>query len=240
VRVSLRYKFLVESLPSGACALALEAPSRYSIALNGTMIDHDAEAGWWVDRSLRRIPFDPALLKMGRNELFLDCDYDEHHPGFEIVYLLGSFGTKVDGKVASITAAPATLALGDWVDQGLAFYSGSVSYRATIQPRREPNQRVFVEVSHYAGVAVRVLVNGTSAGVVGWDPHEVDITDLVGAGPTELRVEVLGHRRNSHGPLHMNEKWPRWTGPGQFAARIDGYQLVPCGLMEPPELVVRG
>ena len=71
----------------------------------------------------------------------------------------------------------------------------------------------------------------------------MDLTDLLEAGPVDLRIEVIGHRRNSHGPLHHAEKWPRWTGPAQFVTTgdewIDEYQLVPCGLMAPPELVTR-
>ena len=62
-------------------------------------------------------------------------------------------------------------------------------------------------------------------------------------GEAALAIEVIGHRRNSHGPLHLAEKWPPWTGPAEFVAGpdrwFDGYQLVPCGLMAPPELVVR-
>jgi hypothetical protein len=57
-----------------------------------------------------------------------------------------------------------------------------------------------------------------------------------------LTVEVLGHRRNSHGPLHLNYR-PRWFGPAEFHPRagqeIAGYDLVPCGLMRAPRLVVR-
>jgi hypothetical protein len=58
-----------------------------------------------------------------------------------------------------------------------------------------------------------------------------------------LRIEVISHRRNSHGPLHLNERWPAWHGPGSFVTTgkqwIDGYQLVPCGLLAPPRLIVR-
>ena len=61
--------------------------------------------------------------------------------------------------------------------------------------------------------------------------------------PVTLQIEVLGHRRNSHGPLHHPEKWPVWTGPGEFvvnpAHEFKGYQLVPCGLFRPPVLSVR-
>ncbi|HEX2950253.1 MAG TPA: hypothetical protein VHV83_11925, partial [Armatimonadota bacterium] len=77
----------------------------------------------------------------------------------------------------------------------------------------------------------------------GWQPNEVDITDLIGTEPATVQIEVIGHRRNSHGPHHYDEKWPSWTGPGQYQAGDDhwfeGYQLVPCGLMTPPQLVVK-
>ena len=79
--------------------VALEQPKRYSVSLNGTPLDTDAVSGWWVDRSLERIPFDPTLLKAGRNELEISCDYDANHPGFEIIYLLGSFGASVAGSM---------------------------------------------------------------------------------------------------------------------------------------------
>ena len=95
----------------------------------------------------------------------------------------------------------------------------------------------------YRGVAVRVLVNGSTAGVIAWEPNEVDITDLISGGSVDLVIEVLGHRRNSHGPLHFSKKWPEWTGPTEYVTSgkkwIDGYQLVPCGLMAPPRLMVR-
>ncbi len=102
-----------------------------------------------------------------------------------------------------------------------------------------------VQVPDYKGVAVRVLVDGRPAGVTAWDPPEVDITDFLpeAQGTVELRIEVIGHRRNSHGPLHHAELWPAWTGPGQFMTTgeqwTDGYGLVPCGLMAQPEIVAR-
>ena len=143
----------------------------------------------------------------------------------------------------TMTAMPNTLKIGDWVKQGLAFYSGSVLYRSAIRPKLRRGERLFVQVPDYRGAAVRVLVNASDAGVIAWEPNEVDITDLVSGGAADLTIEVLGHRRNSHGPLHLSEKWPTWTGPAQYVTSdkewTNGYQLVPCGLMVPPRLVVR-
>ena len=244
IPVTLAYAFQVQARPSGDLFLAIERPERYRVALNGEPVSTEADCGWWVDKSLRRLPVDPALLRPGDNEITLQCDYDCTHSGFEIIYLLGNFGAAVDGTKVAVTAAPTALTLGDWVGQGLAFYSGSVSYRTVIQPQAGPGQRLLVRLGDYRGAAVRVLVDGRPAGIIGWEPCEVDITDFVaGPGPADLAIEVIGHRRNSHGPHHLAQKWPPWTGPGEYVATGDrwfeGYQLVPCGLMSPPQLVVQ-
>ncbi len=245
-RVGLRYNFGVKVIPGGDLWLALEQPQTFRITLNGTEIDTECEAGWWCDRSLRKVRLDPVLLRIGENELILDCDYSEDHPGLEIVYLLGSFGTRAQGTAVSLTAAPVKLKLGDWCRQGLTFYSGNVAYGKTVRPRLRKGERLIVRVPDYRGVAARVLVNGKPAGIVAWEPNEVDITDLLpgDGGVVKLAIEILGHRRNSHGPLHLSEKWPKWHGPGQFAGQgkdwQDTFNLVPCGLMQAPELLVRG
>jgi hypothetical protein len=240
--VELTYTFDVKAIPSGDLFLGLEQPRTFSVELNGTPVNTAADSGWWVDKSLRRIPLDPNVLRTGTNTLRLVCDYHEDHPGLEIAYLLGNFGTSVRGTEVTMTAAPTQLKLGNWTKQGLAFYGGSTSYRATIRPKLTPKQRLFVQVAGYQGTAVAVSVNGVRAGVTAWAPHEVEITDLLGDGPAELAIEVLGSRRNSHGPLHV-KKMPNWVGPGAFVDLEDNwsddYNLVPTGLMAPPKLIVR-
>ena len=257
--VALRYTFHVAALPSGSLSLALERPDTFDIRLNGGQpLDTDTECGWWVDTSLRTVVLDPADLRLGANTLDLACRYDETHPGLEMIYLLGAFGATVKGLDVTMTAAPAALRLGDWTRQGLPFYSGSVCYTTTLRPKLAKGRRLVVQVSDFRGTAVRVLVNGQEAGLIAWPPYELDITDAVAsvvgarhvvpgrsrATPSlTLGIEILGHRRNSHGPMHLNEKWPHWTGPGQYAPGehqlTDRYQLVPCGLMRAPKLVVR-
>jgi hypothetical protein len=245
--VTLAYTFVCKALPSGALFLALEEPQTFRVSLNGNPVTGTTECGWWVDHSLRKRPLDPTVLRLGVNELLLECDYLETHSGLEIVYLLGNFGTAVEDTMVSIMAPPAALKIGDWCEQGLAFYSGSVAYRRMLDIKPAAGERVFVRVPEYEGVALRMLVNGQTAGVVGWEPNEVEITRLLAGSPVELAIEVVGHRRNSHGPFHFNEKWPIWTGPTNFtrpeghwgASWLEGYQLVPCGLMAQPVVDVR-
>ena len=182
---------------------------------------------------MKLLALDPAWLRVGENRLRLDIAYTEDD-GLEIVYLLGDFGVTLAGGQARIVAAPAQLKIGDWTAQGLPFYAGSVCYRRdVVTPRLAKGERLFVRVPGYRGVAVRVLVNGRQAGFIAWEPAEADITDLVEGDAFELGIELLGHRRNSHGPLHFAEKWPV-MGAAAVAVRHAGQGLV--GRLEPCSL----
>ncbi|MCD6365004.1 MAG: hypothetical protein J7M14_03930 [Planctomycetes bacterium] len=242
IPVTLSYAFNVKAVPSGELFLAIERPQLFGVSLNGADVNPDAECGWWVDRSCRRLGLDASMLRTGRNEITLTCHYDENHPGLEIIYLLGAFGTKVSGTSVSMTAPPKSLMVGDWARQGLAFYGGAVRYCRTIRAKLRKGQRLFVRVRGYEGAAVRVLVDGCVAGVIAWEPNEVEITRFAGAAPVDLQIEVISHRHNSHGPLHLADELPTWIGPGQFGGAgkwTDAYRLVRCGLTAPPVLITR-
>ncbi len=244
VAIDLRYRFNVERVPSGELFLAIERPKLYKASLNGKAIDTGADCGWWTDKSLRKLRVSPSLLRKGGNEIVLSCRYNENHPGLEIVYLLGEFGCRFAGTKTTLTARPESLKTGDWTRQGLAFYSGSVTYTCTISPKLRKGRRLFVAVPKYEGAAVRVLVNGRAVGVIAWEPNEIDITDYLGGDAATLGIEVLGSRRNSHGPLHCKDPRPQWTGPGIFLKNNnpvwdDGYHVVPMGLLAQPRLVVK-
>ena len=249
VKVMLKYTFNVDYLPSGGLYLGIEQPGTFDITLNGQAVDSDADCGWWTDRSLRKLAIDPAVLRVGSNCFTMVCDYSERHPGFEILYLLGEFGTAVRKTEVAVTKKPAQLKIGDWGPQGLVFYSGSVNYLCKIQPKLGKGERVFVDVPGFEGAAVRVLVDGQEAGIIAWEPKNVDITDFVGDKRVTLAIEVLGHRRNSHGPLHLNENRPSGIGPAAFRKGeksflgawkwTEGYKLVAMGLTKKPKLVVR-
>ncbi|MFW5870905.1 MAG: glycosyl hydrolase [Verrucomicrobiota bacterium] len=241
--VHLRYSIDVRNVPRSVMSLAVEQPDCYNILFNGHELTPDMDSGWWVDQSLRLLKIDPSYVRKGKNELCLECEYDRRHPGLEPVYLVGDFGVRVNREKTVIIAISDALEIGDWCKQGLPFYSGSVGYMKKVRFSFEKGQRLFVRVGKYEGVGIRVLVNGRIAGTRGWPPYEVDISDHVDAEKFDLCIEVLGHRRNSHGPLHYFVKYPEWTGPVQFVSRgdrwTDSYNLVPCGLLQSPELVIK-
>lgn len=245
IQVALEYAFTVAAIPSGDLFLAIEDPGACAVMLNGHRVPTTEACGWWTDPSLHKIRLEPAVLRGGANTLAITIDYPETHAGLEICYFLGTFGAAVRNETdVALTASPAALAIGDWCAQGLPFYAGHVAYTATVRPAPQRGERVFVSVPEYRGVALRVLVDGQLAGMAAWRPNEVEITPFVAKGETvELAIEVIGHRRNSHGALHGAEPWPAWHGPNTFkfgqTAWREGYNLVPCGLMAVPVFAYR-
>lgn len=242
--VELEYEFVADAVPIGVLWMAIERPNSFCIRLNGSEANTDMADGWWVDPSLVKIPLDASAVKQGCNIISLVCDYNQMHPGLEIIYLLGAFGASVRGTDLRMKKMPVNLRVGDWGRQGLPFYSGSVCYCRKIATKLTPGERLFVQVPSYAGTAARVLVDGQTAGVIAWPPNEVEITSYLANSDSAitLGIEVIGHRRNSHGPFHLDNKQPIITGPNQYAAEgqwVHDIQLVPCGLMQPPQLVIR-
>jgi hypothetical protein len=241
--VELHHGFTLTRRPPGPLYLAIEQPERWEVRLNDRDIATDAECGWWVDPAIRLVPLDEARLKRGRNELVLAAEMDEELT-FETCFLLGDFAVEVQGHETRIAGPMPQVAFGDWTDQGLPFYGGSVIWRTELAFECADGDRMYVEVPRFAGACVRVLVDGCEAGIIGWQPHEVDITKYAGDGGTvELAVEVISHRRNCFGPLHHVEARPDRVGPDSFVTVEeewrDAYNLVPAGCLEAPQLSIR-
>jgi hypothetical protein len=224
-------------------SLALEQPERFKIFLNGNEIQADEDHGWWVDRSLRTLPVDAASLLPGENTLQLTCAFDRE-ANLEAMYLLGQFGVELENDIYPVmTVLPDFMDLGDWVPQGLPFYSGAVTFQTWLECKKESGNRYFVEVPEFSGGCIQVRVNGKTAGVIGWQPYELDITDFLENGDNLLYLQLVSSRRNSHGPLHQALPEDPWTGPAQFVTEgerwMETYNLRQTGILAHPKLVVK-
>ena len=242
--IELEYTFDIEQKVESNLSLALEDPKRFIIELNGHTIPNQLVSGWWVDPSLKCVEINSKLLRVGKNILLLKSDYRSNDDGLEAIFILGNFGVYFKNKDPYFSLMPNKLHLGSWLPQGLPFFSGSVTYNREINLRSlKANEKLFVCVPQYRGCAVKISINNVKAGVIAWAPNEVDITRFVKSNNFELNIEVIAHRRNSHGPLHYYPPQTIWTGPEEFSSIganwKDEYQLVSCGLLESPFLEIR-
>ena len=120
---------------------------------------------------------------------------------------------------------------------------GAITYSMELDINAASGKKVVLEVPDWKGALVKVYVNGKKAGNIAWRPYEVDITDFVAKGRNKVDIEVVGTRRNLLGPLHHNEKYPNWTGPGEFKREekwTNEYVKFPYGLTGGPSVLVRG
>jgi hypothetical protein len=242
-QVTLTYKFNVKAIPTSPVLLALEQPERWQMKINDQPINSDMICGWWVDPAIQTLPVEPTLLLRGKNILTLEGRFDRR-ADLESVFFLGAFGAETDGKNVSITKLPTKLTPGSWLEQGLPFYSGNVTYRTPFDFQPSYGEKYFLKLPKFEGTAVEITLNGKEPFLVAWPEYQFDCTALLQPGKNTIDIKVLGSRRNAFGPLHLAVEKPQWCGPGQFLVNPeapqewqDEFRLLPYGLMEPPVII---
>jgi hypothetical protein len=218
-------------------ALGIEGPAAWRLSLNGKPVP-PADAGWWVDPAIRRIPLPAGLLEKGPNVLEAECEFHDL-VDIETLYLLGGFGVRVEGTRKILTTLPGRLAPGDLAKQGLPFYGAARTLRIPVDRTPAAGERLFVEIPKVSAACAKVMAAGREPRVLAWQPYEADVTeDIAASGGFDL--EVVLTRRNTFGPLHQVPLIDGAYGPGNFTTEGGGwsqaYMLMPSGLLEPPRL----
>jgi len=225
-QLALQYRFHVSEMPVGEVNLVLEDRALCRIRVNGTPLDSPA-TGWFMDRSFETVPI-RNLLRNGENTIEIDTDLSPMRV-MEDIYIVGDFG--VDSGTHSLIPEPSRLLAGDWCRQGYPFYTDGMLYIAPLTVPRGYRGRVIVAIERFEGTVAAVWANGQKAGVLGWRPYEVDVTDFVKPGRNELGIEVVGSPRNLMGPRHSGEKYPPGVGSPNITDTTEpGYHLSPAGL----------
>ncbi|MCK5371277.1 MAG: hypothetical protein KAQ62_22105, partial [Cyclobacteriaceae bacterium] len=130
--------------------------------------------------------------------------------------------------------------MGSWKDQRMPFYSHDISYAKTFQNPSKEN--IKVKLNNWNGTVVEVLVNGASAGIIGWAPYELDISDKLKDGENKVEVIVIGSLKNLMGPHHFKPlrgfvtPWSFFRGPVHQPSGEE-YDLIDYGLFEDFALV---
>lgn len=212
--------------------LAMEQPEQFAIFCNQEEVLSRPE-GWFLDRAFEKVEL--PRLKSGENLLELRCAY-HNDMELENCYLLGHFGVFPDRH---LTAKPCTLAAGDWTGQGLFHYCGSVTYQYSYC--WDGVGSILLNPGRWEAICLTARV-GENTWEIPWTPGEpIDITAGLRPGRNQIEIQVVGSPRNMLGPLHLKGGSPLNTHDASFSPDPEdytpAYQVVPYGLMEPPEIV---
>jgi hypothetical protein len=96
-------------------------------------------------------------------------------------------------------------------------------------------------LNDWNGTVAEVSVNGEKAGIIGWKPYELDISDLVINGENTVSVKVIGSLKNLLGPHHNDPTegvvtpWSFFYAPAQQPPGTN-YHLIDYGLFEDFEI----
>jgi hypothetical protein len=211
----------------------VERPELWQVSVNGKPVA--ARPGeWWLDRAFGVYDIG-AHTVAGRNSITLTASPMTIHSELEPVYVLGNFGVAPQARGFKLTA-PAALSLGVWKDQNLPFYPDEVAYAHTYSLKRAAGPYK-VTLGKWSGTVAQVKVNGEAAGIIGWQPYELDISKLVRDGENRIEVLVCGSNKNLLGPHHGNPK-PGLVAPPLFRTAPpetppgNAYDLIGYGLLE--------
>ncbi len=222
----------------------VERAGLYTVALNGKPLN--ARAGdWWLDKDFGVFDLGSAA-KTGENTLTLTAAPFTILTELEPVYILGDF--RLESREKGFAVIPDTgLGLGSWKGQGMPFYAEGVRYSRdfTLPSAPAGGARYIVDLPAWKGSVAEVTVNGKPAGIIAFQPPELDVTDLVRPGSNRIEVSVYGTLKNTLGPHHNNPPLGRaWPGMFQAGAKDGrpagtGYSVIEYGLMEDFRVVVR-
>ena len=231
------YRFTIEQQVPQRLCIVIERPDLYSIKCNGKIVTSMKDS-WWLDKSFGKIDI-ADVARIGENTVTITASPFTVYHELESAYVLGTFTLREtdSGFVITGGSEPA-LKIGSWKKQGYPFYAVGVCYKQPFNIK-QPAGRYVVELGDWYGSVVEVIVNGKTAGYIGYKPWQCDVTDLIKPGENTIEVVVIGTLKNTLGPHHagtsLGSAWPGMFQQGPETGPPPGkdYHTVDYGLFEP-------
>ena len=194
---------------------------------------------WWLDRSFGVYPIG-GQVKKGSNTVELSINPMRIFAEIEPVYIIGNFSVVPEQEGWSIGAPQESFTLGSWKEQKQPFYSWDMSYSKEYT-LDDLTGRYAVKLNKWNGTVAEVYVNGQKAGMIAFDPWQLDVTSYLKEGSNTIDVHVIGSLKNLLGPHYRNPA-PGLASPWHWKnvdKPISGkeYQMMDYGLMEDFELI---
>ncbi|MDG0792647.1 hypothetical protein OMP38_18500 [Cohnella ginsengisoli] len=198
---TVTYAFRIASWDGRQAELILESPERYTIAVNGTVVDAKPE-GWWKDISFKRIPLPQGCLRQGDNTISISGT-NADAPSIEAAYLIGDFGVELqDRRIGVLNRREDRCAGADLTLEGYPLYAGSVVLSAEVPLALKPDARYVLTMDAMEAITAHLSVNGADAGAMLWRPYEIDVTDLLREGRNRISLRIASSLHNLLGPHH--------------------------------------
>lgn len=262
VRVAYTFTAEFQKVPS-ELLLSVEAGHVQEVVLNGQVLLPNG--AWWMDKGIRLYDMQ-RFVKNGENQIILtyhipktgkkgplEETFETERNRFfyevepESIYVRGSFDV-VENEQGFVLTDSSPKQLGDLTMQGMPFYRGNCVYEGTLN--YDGTSLLAVRLSGMEGIAARIFVDKTQAGMVIEKEGTCDLTSYLREGDNVLRVELLGHNRNLLGPHHHIRRKLYFVGPNSFdgtwgfadfvnpeitpgsSTWTDGYSFVPFGIQQ--------
>ncbi len=235
----VEYRFTVQRELSGEpIKISAERPGLFKVTVNGEAVN-PIPGEWFLDKSFAVYDIS-NLVKKGENRIALQVSPMSVFAEIEPVYVLGNFSVVPAEKGWVIDMQKPELETGSWKEQGMPFYSWDVSYQKT-WTLEDTGRSWKIRLPRWQGTVSEVLVNDEPAGIIAFDPFELDITDALNPGENKIEVQVTGSLKNLLGP-HFKDPAPGLAGPGHWKnveKDIPGkkYQMMDYGLLEDFQLI---
>jgi hypothetical protein len=213
------------------CELALENIEQATILVNGEPVSN-TPVGYYVDFAIKKTPV--GKLHAGENTVTVSWPFGVVS-NVENMFILGNFGVKVTGDVATITAPTKKVRFGDLTMQGFAFYGGALTYRTEI----EGGADVSVSLGNFRSGAVTASLDGERIANISLAPHTAHLGKL-SEGKHTLDLTVYLTRINTFGAFHNSNCHYTWHGPDAWYPSADDYsyeyKLEKSGLLTAPRM----
>lgn len=229
----------VDEVTMKSIRAVVERPELWTVSINGNNVSK-TEGSFWIDKSFPEFAVG-KYLKLGENTITLKAPRMHILAEIMPIYLLGDFLVKPAKRGFEITSGTIST-LGSWREAGLPFYSQKVGYSQKFNISKSNKTSYKVKLNNWNGSVAEVFVNGQTAGLIAWQPNELDVTSLLKDGQNEIAVKVTGSLKNTFGFFYQkNNNWifgpHSWNDAPEKIPGASDYFLVDYGLMEPFELV---
>ena len=238
------YKFIVDKgVDISTLRAAYERPEIFKIKINGKQIE-PIVGKWFIDKDFAVYDIS-KFVNIGVNTLTVVSRPMNVLSELDRGYILGNFSLQPISRGFKLTPEK-KLEIGDWTKQGMQMYSDKIAYEHTMDISKK-NASYIVALQEWRGSCAEVYVNDQLAGIIAFDPFELDVTRYLIDGKNKISVNVVGTLRNLLGPHHtkdaVGQTWPSMffgvdTAKGCTLAG-DSYVLMPYGLMKDFRLIAR-